>query len=124
MPNSEPGCQLEGKTMPAYVLGIVRSVKDRRGLEEYWSRAGATFEGTGARPIAVYTSFKLLEGAGPVEGVVAIEFPDIEAAKNWYHGAGYQAVRKYREGAAEIELILVEGGVVSAPELRMPHIGR
>ena len=91
-------------------------------MEEYWSRAGATFEGSGARPIAVYTSFRLLEGNGPVEGVVAMEFPDMEAASRWYHSAGYQAAKKYRDRAANVEVILVEGGVVSAPELRMPHI--
>ena len=108
--------------MSAYLLATVRSVNDRRGMEEYWSRAGATFEGSGAKPIAVYTSFRLLEGTGPVEGVEAIEFPDMEAANRWYHSAGYQAVKKYRDGAADIEVILVEGGVVSESELRMPHI--
>ena len=108
--------------MPAYLLAIVRSVKDRRSMEEYWSRAAATFEGSGAKPIAVYTSFRLLEGNGPVEGVVAIEFPDMEAASRWYHSAGHQAAKRYRDGAANIEVILVDGGVVSAPELRMPYI--
>jgi uncharacterized protein (DUF1330 family) len=107
--------------VPAYLIATVRSVKDRRGMEEYWSRAGATFEGSGAKPLAVYTSFTLLEGKGPVEGVVTIEFPDVEAARRWYGSAAYQAVKQYREGAADIEVILVEGGVVAAPDQRMPH---
>ena len=38
--------------MPAYVLATVKSVKDRRGMEEYWSRAGATFAGSGAKHLA------------------------------------------------------------------------
>jgi uncharacterized protein (DUF1330 family) len=107
--------------MPAYLIATVRSVKDRRGMEEYWSRAGATFEGSGAKPLAVYTPFTLLEGKGPVEGIVTIEFPDMEAARRWYGSATYQAVKQYREGAADIEVILVEGGVVAAPDQRMPH---
>ena len=70
--------------MPAYLFATVKGVKDRRGMEEYWSRAGVSFEGSGAKHLAVYTPFKLLEGNGPVEGIVAIEFPDMEAARRWY----------------------------------------
>ena len=84
--------------MPAYVIATIKSVNDRRGLEEYWSRAGGTlragltlFEGTGAKPLAIHTSFKLLEGNGPVEGVALLEFPDMESASLWYESAAYQA---------------------------------
>jgi uncharacterized protein (DUF1330 family) len=83
------------EAMPAYLLPTVKSVKDRIAMEEYWSRAGASFEGSGAKHLAVYTPFKLLEGKGPIEGVVAIEFPDMEAARRWYESAalsGGQAV--------------------------------
>jgi uncharacterized protein (DUF1330 family) len=41
-------------------------MKDRRGIEEYWSGAGATFASTGAKPLAETTSFRLLEGSDPV----------------------------------------------------------
>ena len=108
--------------MPAYLMATVRSVNQRRGMEEYWSRAGATFEGSGARPLAVYTPFDLMEGSGPVEGVVLIEFPDMAAAKRWYQSPAYQAVKQHRLGAADIEVGLVDGGVVAAAEDRMPHI--
>ena len=70
--------------MPAYLLATVESVKDRRRLEEYWSRVGATFEGYGAKHLAAYTPFKLLEGKGPIEGIAVIDFPDMEAARRWY----------------------------------------
>ena len=83
-----------------------------------------TFAGTGATPLAVYTPFKQIEGQDPVQGMVVIEFPDTVTAERWYSGPGYQAAKKYREGAADIDLIFVEGGVVKAPELRMPHIAR
>jgi uncharacterized protein (DUF1330 family) len=108
--------------MAAYVFATVRHVTNRQGLEDYWRHVGPTFAGTGAKPLAAYTPFTMLEGTGPVEGVVAIEFPDMQSARQWYESVGYQAAKKYREGAADIELILVEGGAVSAPELRMPHI--
>jgi uncharacterized protein (DUF1330 family) len=108
--------------MPAYLLGIIKSVNDRRAMEEYWSRAGDTVAGFGVKPLAAYTPFKMLEGKGPVEAVAAFEFPDMETAKRWYESAAYQAAKKSREGAADIDLILVDGGVVPDPEQRMPHI--
>lgn len=108
--------------MSAYLIATVRRVQDRKGLEEYWSRVGPTFEGTGAKPLAVYTQFKMMEGDGPVEGVVLVEFPNVETAQQWYSGPGYQIAKRYREGAADIELILVEGGAVTDPRQRMPQI--
>lgn len=107
--------------MAAYLLATVREIKDRRGMEEYWSRAGTTFAGFGAKHLAAYTPFTLLEGSGPVDAIVAIEFPDKETARRWYESPAYQAVKKYRDGAADIELILVDGGVVSDPDQRVPH---
>jgi uncharacterized protein (DUF1330 family) len=100
--------------MPAYVIATVKVVNDRRGLEEYWSHAAPSFAGTGARHLAAYTPFKLLEGKGPLEAAVLIEFPDMDAANRWYESAAYQAARQYRAGAAEVEIILVDGGAVAA----------
>jgi uncharacterized protein (DUF1330 family) len=104
---------MEG-TMPAYVIATVKSVTDRRGLEEYWSHAAPSFAGSGATHLAAYTPFKLLEGKGPLEAAVLIEFPDMEAADQWYESAAYQAAKQYRVGAAEVEIIVLDGGTVTA----------
>ena len=109
--------------MPAYVIAITRSVNDRRGIEEYWSRAGATLQGTGAKHLAVYTPFKLLEGKGPIEGIALVEFPDMESASRWYESDAYRAVKQHRLGASDIELILIDGGLVPAED-RMPNTKR
>jgi hypothetical protein len=45
----------------------------------------------------------------------------IEAAKRWYNSPAYQERKRGRLGAAEFELILVEGGVVPADQ-RLPQI--
>ena len=106
--------------MPAYVIATVKSVNDRRGLEEYWSHAKTSFEGSGARHLAAYTPFRLLEGKGPLEAAVLIEFPDMDAATRWYESVAYQAARQYRLGAADVEIVLVDGGAVAA-EHRIFH---
>jgi uncharacterized protein (DUF1330 family) len=100
--------------MPAYLIATVKAVNDRRGVEDYWSHAVPSFEGSGARPLAIYTPFKLLEGQGPLEAAALIEFPDMDAAGHWYESAAYQAARQYRVGAAEVEIILLDSGNVAA----------
>jgi uncharacterized protein (DUF1330 family) len=107
--------------MPAYLISICRDVSDRARLEQYWAHARPTFEGFDAKLLAVYTRFRPLEVRGPVEGVVMIEFPSMETATRWYESPGYQEVRKYRIGAAEFEIVVVDGGLVEAKD-RMPHL--
>ncbi len=92
-------------TTPAYVIATVKAVNDRRGLEEYRPDTGPSFAGSGARHLAAYTPLKLLEGKGPLEAAVLIEFPDMDAADRWYESAEYQAAKQHRAGAAEVEII-------------------
>lgn len=105
--------------MPAYLISICKGVTNRAALEDYWANARPTFEGTNATPLVAYKPFEVLEGTGPVEGVVLFEFPSMEVARSWYHGEAYQAVKRRRDGAAEFQLILVESGWLPAAE-RMP----
>jgi uncharacterized protein (DUF1330 family) len=109
-------------SMPAYLISICRGVTDRAKLEQYWTHSRPTFEGFNAQLLAVYTQVKPLEAGGPVEGVVLVEFPSMESATRWYESPAYQEVRKYRIGAAEFEIILVDGGLVDAKD-RMPGVG-
>jgi uncharacterized protein (DUF1330 family) len=104
----------------AYLISICRSVNDRRRLEEYWENVASTFDGVGASPLAVYTPVEVLEVGGPVEGVVLFEFPSMEVARRWYTSAAYQEMKRRREGAAEFDLILVDGGWMP-PAARMPQ---
>ncbi|MGA8331969.1 MAG: DUF1330 domain-containing protein, partial [Mycobacterium sp.] len=105
--------------MTAYLISICRSVSDRDRLEDYWAHAAATFEGFDAKPLVAYAPFGVLEGDADAKGVVLFEFPSMDAAKRWYGSAAYQEVRQRRHGAAEFDLILVDGGWKPAAE-RMP----
>jgi uncharacterized protein (DUF1330 family) len=49
-----------------------------------------------------------LEGKAPARNVV-LEFESYEAARRELYSEQYQAARALREGAAEIEMVLVEG---------------
>ena len=107
--------------MPAYFIALCRDVRDRRMLEEYWSAVPPTFQGFGARPLAVYTPLTLLEHLGrPLEGAVVIEFTDLATAKSWYESPAYQKCKESRIGAADAEIFLIDGGVTPAKQ-RMPQ---
>ncbi|MDT5202043.1 MAG: hypothetical protein QOH34_3565 [Mycobacterium sp.] len=105
--------------MTAYLISICRSVSDRDRLEDYWAHAAATFEGFDAKPLVAYAPFEVLEGETNAKGIVLFEFPSVEAAKRWYFSDAYQEVKQRRLGAAEFELILVDGELTPAAE-RMP----
>ncbi len=60
------------------------------------------------KPLAVYGKIESLEGA-PIEGAVILEFPDIEAAKAYYHSAAYQDAARHRHLAADYRVFIIEG---------------
>jgi uncharacterized protein (DUF1330 family) len=105
--------------MTAYLISICRSVSDRVRLEDYWAHVAPSFEGFDATPLVAYAPFEVLEGDDDAKGVVLFEFSSMEAAKRWYFSEAYQEVKQRRLGAAEFELILVDGGWRPAAE-RMP----
>ena len=107
--------------MTAYLISICRSVSDRERLEDYWAHAAPTFQGFDATPLVTYAPFEVLEGNAEAKGIVLLAFPSMEVAKRWYFSDAYQQVRRRRLGAAEFELILVDGALTPAAE-RMPEV--
>lgn len=60
------------------------------------------------KPLAVYGDMETFEG-DPAEGIVVLEFPDAQAAKDWYFSDSYQARAKLRQKAAPYRCFMVEG---------------
>ncbi len=57
---------------------------------------------------AVFGEHEILEGPDH-EGVVVLEFADVETAKAWYYSDAYQAARAHRLKGAEYSMTLVQG---------------
>ncbi len=102
--------------MAAYLISLCRDVRERKHLEDYWANVAPAFQGFDAKPLAAYAPFEILEGDGGVLGVVLFEFSSMEEARRWYTSAAYQEVKKLRAGAANFDLILVEGRFVPAAQ--------
>jgi uncharacterized protein (DUF1330 family) len=110
--------------MSAYLVYVCQSVSDRKELETYWKDMPRTFMGFDVKLHTAYRPFHLLEGEGPVEGVVVAEFPSMEEAKRWYDSPGYVAVRQHRMRGAKYLGLLVDGGVTESIDERMPQTRR
>lgn len=102
--------------MPAYCLFILKNLKDRAQLDEYWAKAGPTMKGFGVKPLAAYTPFKVLEGSDTVKAVVVAEFPSMDDAQRWYDSPAYAEVRKHRLKGGDYLTILIDGGMAKGSD--------
>jgi uncharacterized protein (DUF1330 family) len=93
--------------MPSYIIAIRNSTSDAEALKAYSAAAGGARR-PNMKVLAAYGASETLEGA-PIEGVVLIEFPTREAAKEWYESPAYQQARELRLGAADYQFILFDG---------------
>jgi uncharacterized protein (DUF1330 family) len=94
--------------MAAYGIFIRESTQDQAELDVYSQMAGATLEGHPVKVLAAYGRQEVLEGPA-VEGVVIVEFPSIEAAREWYDSPAYRVAREHRFKGATYGAVIVEG---------------
>ncbi len=90
-----------------YVIARV-DVTDPVAYASYAAAATKAIADHGGRALARGGRYEALEGAARARNVV-LEFESYDAARRYFHSEQYQAARALRQGAAEIELVLVEG---------------
>jgi uncharacterized protein (DUF1330 family) len=83
-------------------------IVDHEAMKAYQSGNRSGTGPAGMKPLVVYGRMEALEGDAP-DGVVVLEFPNSEAAKNWYFSPEYQERAKLRQKAAPYRAIMVEG---------------
>jgi uncharacterized protein (DUF1330 family) len=94
--------------MSAYAIFIKNSTKDAEELKIYGQKAAGARGDHKLTPLAFYGPLETLEG-DPAEGVVLIQFPDMDAAKAWYHSDAYQDALQHRLKGADYRVILAQG---------------
>ncbi|MCB1473631.1 MAG: DUF1330 domain-containing protein [Rhodobiaceae bacterium] len=91
----------------AYWIARV-DVADPDAYKNYAATNGVAFAKYGARFLARGGDYEAMEGKARARNVI-IEFPSMQVARDCYNSPEYQASAAHRKGAAEIELVLVEG---------------
>ena len=85
-------------------------VHDAAAYESYKPRSLAAVEQYGGRFIVRGGASELLEGKwSPPQRMIIVEFDSVEQAKVFYHSPEYQAARKLRENAAEMNMLVISG---------------
>jgi uncharacterized protein (DUF1330 family) len=96
------------KKMPAYIIAQI-NVTDPAKYQEYAKLAGPAAAKYGARYLVRGGKKTALEGEIPFERLVVSEFKDVESAQRFYRSVEYQAARQKRLGAADFNMVIVEG---------------
>jgi uncharacterized protein (DUF1330 family) len=94
--------------MSAYIVFTRTKTIDQEELDKYWAGIRATMKGHPIEVLVAYGKHEVLEG-DPIEGIVIAKFPNVEAAKDWYHSEAYQSVAKHRRQGAIYDGLVVEG---------------
>ncbi len=95
--------------MAAYAIFIREgAITDPEAMAKYQSGNRSGPPNPDMKVHTVYGAMEQLEGEA-CDGVVILEFPDMQAARDWYYGEDYQARAKYRMQAAPYRAMLVEG---------------
>jgi uncharacterized protein (DUF1330 family) len=83
-------------------------VHDAEAYKKYIAANAAPLAKYGARFLVRGAKTECVGGAMRARNVV-IEFESFEAAQRYYYSPEYQEAKAFREGAADMEIVLVEG---------------
>ena len=94
--------------MPAYLI-VETDITDPEQYEQYKAASPGAIAAGGGRFVVRGGEMAVLEGDWHPKRLVLVEFPDLEAAKRFYDSPEYQAAKALREGAAQLNMVAVEG---------------
>jgi uncharacterized protein (DUF1330 family) len=94
--------------MPAYVI-VETNVHDPEQYERYKEAAPPAVAAAGGRFVVRGGELDVLEGDWHPPRLVVLEFEDLAAARRWYDSPEYQEAKRLRAGAADLNMVAVEG---------------
>lgn len=94
--------------MSAYVIAMV-NVTDDEKYKRYMIKASEACTKYGGKYLVRGGKTDIMEGGFPWSRVVVLEFESRERAHEFYNSVEYQAGKKERAGAADFNMMIVEG---------------
>jgi uncharacterized protein (DUF1330 family) len=94
--------------MGAYVIANV-TVKDPVRYEDYRRLVTPTLARYGGRFIARGGRIEVLEGDWHAGRLVLLEFPSVDAAREWWNSPEYTEAKLIRQATSEGTLLILEG---------------
>jgi uncharacterized protein (DUF1330 family) len=99
--------------MTAYVIADI-TVTNPDGYAPYRPLASTTVAQHGGRFLARGGMVEPLEGGWKPSRVVIIEFPSMDAARQWYHSPEYQEALRIRLANSTGRVVMTEGAPPAA----------
>lgn len=94
--------------MSAYVIAMV-NVTDNDKYKNYMAKASEACAKYGGKYLVRGGETEIMEGAFPWSRVVVLEFDSRDRAREFYNSVEYQAGKKERLGAADFNMMIVDG---------------
>src|SRR5262245_680581 len=93
--------------MAAYVIFVREAPIHNQAEMDAYRKSGGGGD-VRPKPLAVYGEMETIEGKS-ADGVVVLEFANMEDARTWYFSDAYQAAAKHRRAAADYRGFIVDG---------------
>ena len=94
--------------MSAYLVVDIE-VTDSAAYEKYRAQVPSLVEKHGGKYLVRGGPFEILEGDWTPKRLVVLEFPTIEAAREFYDSEEYRPLKEIRLKATKSNLVIVEG---------------
>ncbi len=93
--------------MPAYLI-VYETITDSSKFLRYIKTVDPVIIRRGGRLLASGPP-DVVEGEFPLERALVFEWPTRQAASDFWHSEEYTEIKKLRQGAAEIQAIIIDG---------------
>lgn len=87
---------------------VQADITDPQQFMEYAKRTPALIKQFGGRYRCMRAEVEQLEGNPDDRKIVVSEWPSMDAARAFWNSPEYEEVKKFREGAADVDVYLVE----------------
>lgn len=94
--------------MPAYLIFRMSNVTDAAKIQAYREDSPATIAAFGGRMLSAGQP-ETHEGPEETARMGIVEFKDMETARAWIASPEYKKVQEARMGAADVQLLLLDG---------------
>ncbi len=104
--------------MPAYIVSM-QNIHDPETYRKYTARTPPTLARYGGRFLARGGDVDVLEGKFD-DRLVILEFPSMQAARDWMADAEYVELMKFRHAASSATVLLIDGEAdTGAPDAKI-----
>jgi uncharacterized protein (DUF1330 family) len=94
--------------MPGYLIANIE-VTEPAKFEEYRQKVAPLIAQFGGRYLVRGGEVRRLEGNLPIQRLVVLEFPTVDAALRFYESSEYQPLLKIRLASTRSDLVLAQG---------------